>query len=141
MKIYETGISIFDVPQGWELVGAFSADKQYTAGLPAAFNKVFDLNKKLEHTEDWNFKPGVCYCVSNLNMLIVKESTYDAPNKIALEDALMDLLIDVEEFGTNKLAMPKICTGKNGFEWDEILQLIKNTFDDTDVEIMVCTGS
>lgn len=141
MKIYEAGISIFDVPQGWELVGAFSADKQYTAGLPAAFNKAFNLNKKLEHTEDWCFKPGVCYGVSNLNMLIVKDSAYDAPNKISLADALFDLQIDVEEHRTSKLAMPKICTGKNGFEWDEVLELIKNAFDDTDVEIMVCTGS
>ncbi|MEY8366573.1 macro domain-containing protein [Anaerovoracaceae bacterium 41-7] len=41
-----------------------------------------------------------------------------------------------DEFGYKKIAMPyKIGCGLGGGNWDEVYQLIKDIFDDTDIEI------
>ena len=37
-----------------------------------------------------------------------------------------------------KLAIPKICCGRNGLEWDYVKSALEFAFDDSDVQILVC---
>ena len=40
--------------------------------------------------------------------------------------------------GINKIAMPMIGCGLDKLNWDKVSQIIKETFKDTDIEILVC---
>lgn len=37
-----------------------------------------------------------------------------------------------------KLAIPKICCGRNGLEWDDVRSMFEFVFADSDVQILVC---
>ena len=134
MKINEIKMDIATVPQGYTLVGAFSTDKNFSIGTPGLFNRTFEITNRT----DGDFKVGTAKRIDNLYMLFVKESSYDMPDWTALENALCDLRKKVTKKRIRKLAMPKICTGGGGFDWQQVENLICDIFDDVDVEILVC---
>jgi O-acetyl-ADP-ribose deacetylase (regulator of RNase III) len=72
-------------------------------------------------------------------MLFVKESSYDRPMWDALRTSLTKLAKKVKKKNIKKLAMPKICCGKNGFDWEDVRDLIVDVFSDNDdLEIVIC---
>ena len=132
-NIREVNMDISTVPQGWTLAGAFSTDMEWI-GMPGLMNDLFDITER--DTEE--HEVGSVAKIDNLYMLFVKESSYDAPMWSSLEDCLTKLAKKVSKKGIKKLAMPRICSGKNGFLWDDIHQMIEEIFYDVDVDIMVC---
>lgn len=134
MDINEVRMSIVSAPQGYNLVGAFSSDLNCSVGLPAVFDKMFDITERV----DQQLEPGMVFRLDNLFILTVKESSYDAPSMTMLKKSLEKLKETVQVLGIKKIAMPRICTGKNGFSWDYVFGIICETFDYTDVDILVC---
>ena len=133
--IYENIMDIKNVPQGWTLAAAFSTD-MHCIGLPGYIDEMFDISNREISKQH---KIGSVSRIDNLYMLFVKESSYDAPSWDALEKSMYKLAHKVDVKHIHKLAMPKICTGKYGFNWEqEVLPLIEEAFAYTDVEIMIC---
>jgi O-acetyl-ADP-ribose deacetylase (regulator of RNase III) len=48
---------------------------------------------------------------------------------------MKELIIDLS---ITKLAMPKIAAGLDRLDWDAVLSIICEVFEDTDVEILIC---
>lgn len=136
MRILEVRSNVLSVPQGYTLVGAFSADLNCNVGIQKAFDQVFDIMKRYRMN---NVTVGNVYRIDNLYMLIVKDSSYDNPNIDMLDNSLRILANVVNTYGIKKLAMPKICTGKNGIAWTKVRELIEKHFNEIDGDILVCS--
>ena len=51
---------------------------------------------------------------------------------------LMDMCRICKDKEINKIAMPKIGCGLDRLNWDNVYEIIKDVFKDTDVEILIC---
>lgn len=123
-------------PQGYTMVSAFPANLDCGAGINKVMDEMFDITNRQEAIKE--FKSGNLKRLDNLYMLIVKETSYDAPDWNRLKTALKEFKTKCEKFGIRKIAMPLICTGKNGgFAVDDVFGLIDDIFDDADVNILI----
>lgn len=140
MKITEVNMNIIAVPQGWYIAHAISADLNFKVGLPALMDRTFNLKDRLEkyYDEEEEIKPGFTYPLGNIFSLVVKKNSFDAPDEEALMDALVGLRDSVEEEFVTKLAMPKICSGRKGLPWENVLEMIEFVFADADIDILIC---
>ena len=82
-----------------------------------------------------------CLLVNNkVFNLIVKQSYSQKASYESLKKSLIGMkLIMLKYTGIidkSKLAMPKICS--NELEWDKVKEIIKEVFQDTNLEILVC---
>jgi len=145
MKMIEIELNIMNAPQGYYLANGISSDLNFGAGLPALFEKVYNMKQKIEtfytdeETGELDIVPGEAIPVDNVYNLVVKESSYQKPDKDSLLDAITDMRDWMEEELVTKLAIPKICCGENGLEWDDVKAMFEFVFDDSDVQILVCT--
>lgn len=138
MKITELEINIMAVPQGYYLAQGISRDLNFKVGLPALFEKTYNLKEKLAANYDEEIEIGEVYLVDNVYSLAVKDSSYDKPDRDVLMDALVELRDQMEEDMVTKLAIPKLCCGRNGLEWDDVKAMISFVFGDSDIQILVC---
>lgn len=138
MKITELEINIMAVPQGYYLAQGISRDLNFKVGLPALFEKTYNLKEKLAANYDEEIEIGEVYLIDNVYSLVVKDSSYDRPDRDVLMDALVELRDQMEEDMVTKLAIPKLCCGRNGLEWDDVKAMISFVFGDSDVQILVC---
>lgn len=143
MKITELEINIMAVPQGYYLAHAISRDLNFKVGLPALFEKQYNLREKLiafykDEELDDDIELGCSYLTDNVYSLVVKDSSYDAPDRDMLMDALVEMRDQMEEDMVTKLAIPKLCCGRNGLDWDDVKAMISFVFGDMDVQILVC---
>lgn len=138
MKITELEINIMAVPQGYYLAQGISRDLNFKVGLPALFEKTYNLKEKLAANYDEEIEIGEVYLIDNVYSLVVKDSSYDRPDRDVLMDALVKLRDQMEEDMVTKLAIPKLCCGRNGLEWDDVKAMVSFVFGDSDVQILVC---
>lgn len=138
MKITELEINIMAVPQGYYLAQGISRDLNFKVGLPALFEKTYNLKEKLTANYDEEIEIGEVYLIDNVYSLVVKDSSYDRPDRDVLMDALVELRDQMEEDMVTKLAIPKLCCGRNGLEWDDVKAMISFVFGNSDVQILVC---
>jgi hypothetical protein len=68
-------------------------------------------------------------------MLLVKDMSYDKPVFDNLIACLEEFKTKCKKNGITKVAMPAICTGKNGFAVDDVIQAIDEIFFDTGIWI------
>lgn len=139
MKLNEVSMNVLCAPQGYYLAQAISRDRNFNVGLPAQFDKAFDLKEKLKGLMIDSLEIGECYLTGNLYSLVVKDSSYDAPDRDHLMDAIISMRDNMELEKVKKLAIPKLCCGRMGLEWDDVKSMIEFAFEDSDVEILVCS--
>ena len=138
MKMTELEISIMAVPQGYYLAHGISRDLNFRVGLPALFEKQFNLKEKLTYFYGDDLDLGGAYLTDNVYSLVVKDSSYDMPDRDMLMDALKEMHEDMDERKVKKLAIPRLCCGRNGLDWDDVKVMIESEFRGSDVEILVC---
>ena len=112
MKIAELEINIMAVPQGYYLAQGISRDLNFKVGLPAVFEKTYNLKEKLTDKYD-EIECGETYLIDNVYSLVVKDSSYDSPDRDLLMEALVNLRDQMEENKVTKLAIPRLCCGSN----------------------------
>ena len=78
------------------------------------------------------------YFKNNSFNLIVKENSYNKPDSDRLLDAIVNMRDQMDAKMIKKLAIPKICCGRNGLEWDDVWSMFEFVFADSDVQILVC---
>ncbi len=137
MKMVELEINIMGVPQGYYLAQGISRDLNFKVGLPAVFEKQYNMAAKLKRNYT-DIELGKALLVDNVFNLVAKDSSYDFPDRDMLMDAIINMRDQMETNMVTKLAIPKICCGRNGLDWDDVKSMFEFIFDDSDVQILVC---
>lgn len=137
MKMVELEINIMGVPQGYYLAQGISRDLNFKVGLPAVFEKQYNMAAKLKRNYT-DIELGKALLVDNVFNLVAKDSSYDFPDRDMLMDAIINMRDQMETNMVTKLAIPKICCGRNGLDWDDVKNMFEFVFDDSDVQILVC---
>lgn len=132
---------LFSVPQGYYLAHCISADYALGAGIAKIFNEVYNMRHKLHRDYgqfDGDEAVGHALLVENVFNLVTKEGCYMKPTYDTLREALIDMKEQCEEMELLRVAMPLIGCGLDGLEWDKVKEIIKETFDNTDIKILIC---
>ena len=148
MTYKEVKADVFDYhDKGYYLIHCISADFKLGAGIAKEFEKRFGLRKGLYSClgSQWylNFAemergvvlhhPG-CKVID----LVTKARYWFKPTLSIMNSALIGLREFCKERGIGKIAMPRIGCGLDGLHWEDVSEMIKYIFKDTDIEIVVC---
>lgn len=143
MKFEEKVMDILEVPNKYFIVHASSCDLDMSSGLAKILDNSYDLVDGIKRKINWNEKYlygllGDSILFNKVYTLFVKENSYDKVTSENLKSAILNLRDMVEDEGVHFLAFPTICCGNMGMKWTEVKKIIKSTFYDTDVEILIC---
>lgn len=148
MKYDEIEKDLFTVDESYYFAQCISADFAMRAGIAAQFNKHFDTKQKLkEHYGDWLSRweqfpeeRGTCILEGRVFNLITKMLYWQKPTYETMQKALNALWLCVNKNpDVRKLAMPRIGCGLDRLEWNIVSEMIKETFKDDDITILVCS--
>lgn len=143
MKFEEKVMDILEVPNKYFIVHASSCDLDMSSGLAKILDNSYDLVDGIKRKINWNKNYfhellGDSILFNKVYTLFVKENSYDKVASENLKSAILTLRDMVEDEGVHFLAFPTICCGNMGMKWSEVKNIIKSTFYDTDVEILIC---
>lgn len=139
MTIREEQRDLFTVPQGYYLAHCISADFALGAGIAKKFDEIYDMRFKLfKQYDGYAYGGGDCIVVDNVFNLVTKPKCYHKPTYESLKEALEAMKTYVVHFDINKIAMPHIASGLDRLQWGQVLEIIKEVFEDTDVDILIC---
>lgn len=144
MKFEEKVMDILEVPNKYFIVHASSCDFDMSTGLAKildnSYNLVEGIRRKEGLDENCTYETylGNCILFNKVYTLFVKEYSYDRVSISALKDSIECLRCAVIDEGVKYLAFPTICCGNMGMKWSEVKNIIKSTFYNTDVEILIC---
>jgi O-acetyl-ADP-ribose deacetylase (regulator of RNase III) len=131
--------------KGYYLVHCISADFALGAGIAKEFEKRFHLREELINIlgKNWyekDFQGSAAYIHKGKNVidLITKKRYYQKPTMESMKTALIKMKKICEKFSIEKIAMPKIGCGLDRLNWINVSEIIKDVFDDTSIEIVVC---
>ena len=82
---------------------------------------------------------GKALLVDNVFNLVTKARCFHKPTYDTIYETLVDMKEQCEEWDITKLAIPYIGCGLERLNWDEVKDVIEDVFEDTDVEILVCS--
>lgn len=145
MTTEEINISLFDFyqqNQTYVLAQCISSDFAMGAGIALEFNRVFNVKGIIKNTciPYWT-KHGYCLDIMKhvpvLN-LVTKEHYFNKPTYRTLTEALLDMKFIVIKKNIKYLAMPKIGTGLDRLQWDNVYKIIKEVFEDIEIDIKIC---
>ena len=145
MNYREEIANLFSVSEDYYLAHCISADFGMGKGIVIEFNKRFDMKQKLQakypdfinewHHRKWEFN---CILEGRVFNLITKERYWHKPTYNSLYGALALMKFIATQKGITKIAMPIIGCGLDRLQWDKVSSLIKEIFNDTNIEILVC---
>lgn len=144
MNFKEETRDLFTVPQGYYLAHCISGDYSLGAGIAAQFVDVYNMRYKLHRNypipDGEKFaNVGEALLIDNVFNLVTKDRVYHKPTYDTLIETLEDMKEQCENLDINKIAMPRIGCGLDGLSWDTVEEIIKEVFEDTDMEILICT--
>lgn len=136
---------LFTVPEDYFLAHCISADFGMGRGVVIKFNQYFDMKNKLINKyhnlaiEDWD-KGNCGFCIKEDRVfnLITKRNYWLKPTYQTLQNALFSMKKIIIKNNIQKVAMPIIGCGLDRLEWDKVSKIIKDVFNDIDIEILVC---
>lgn len=136
---------LFSSPDYYYLAHCISADFGMGAGIVIEFNKRFDMKSKLRRKYPNYLKEyldngiaGDCLLEGKVLNLITKARCFHKPTIYTMSIALQKMKEICIRNGIKKIAMPTIGAGLDRLQWAEVSKQIKRTFEDTDIEILVC---
>lgn len=144
MIIREEKRDLFTVPQGYYLAHCISGDYALGAGIAKQFVEVYNMRFKLHK----NFpipngekfaNVGSALLIDNVFNLVTKARCFHKPTYDSLYETLIDMREQCEELDITKLAIPYIGCGLDKLQWDKVSDVIEDVFEDTDIEILVCS--
>ncbi|RHS68271.1 hypothetical protein DW954_02745 [Clostridium sp. AM45-5] len=144
MNFKEETRDLFTVPQGYYLAHCISGDYSLGAGIAAQFVDVYNMRYKLHRNypipDGEKFaNVGEALLIDNVFNLVTKDRVYHKPTYDTLIETLEDMKEQCENLDINKIAMPRIGCGLDGLSWDTVEEIIMEVFEDTDMEILICT--
>lgn len=132
---YKIG-NIFDIPLGWDIVHCVTADFSCGAGIAKELNERCNLKEKFEAQHLATDTVGSCVKIDNVFNLLTKQNRY---SKVSYEDLTNCLyhMADMILGAHYNIAMPKIGCGRDGLSWDIVVDIIKEVFENMDVDFVV----
>lgn len=132
---YKIG-NIFDIPLGWDIVHCVTADFSCGAGIAKELNERCNLKEKFEAQHFSTDIVGSCVKIDNIFNLLTKQNRY---SKVSYEDLTNCLyhMADMILGAHYNIAMPKIGCGRDGLSWDIVVDIIKEVFENMDVDFVV----
>lgn len=130
---------LFTVPQGYMLAHCISADFNLGGGIAKQFCEHYDMRNRLlaDYSSDFD-GVGLALEIDNVYNLITKRYVHNSPTYENLAAALEDMKDSMIYHGQKKLAMPRIGCGLDGLDWKIVRSIIKDIFEDTKIEILIC---
>ncbi len=136
---------LFSVPDDYYLAHCISADFGMGKGIVVEFNKQFDMKHKLQtkypdYLNQFTHHRigGDCILEGRVLNLITKERYFNKPTYGSLTIALQKMKQICFDCGINKIAMPTISSGLDRLNWKNISEIIKEIFNDSNIEFLVC---
>lgn len=153
MKLTIEHRDLFTASKDYTFCHCISADFALGAGIAKKFalKGVKEELLKLYKKDIWcgNGYALICHyddidSIRSIVNLVTKEKYYYKPTYQTLKESLVEMkclyLINYGEHAS-KIAMPRIGTGLDKLNWNDVEQIIREVFADTDVEILVCDWS
>jgi len=113
-------------------VHCISGDYACGAGIAKEFNKRYNLTKKLQE-----LPPCKCMTIDNVINLITKSKYWQKPTYDSLRETLVDLKELCKENLIKTLIMPRIGCGLDRLSWKNVKKMLKEIFEDTDINIEI----
>ncbi len=130
---------LFTVPQGYMLAHCISADFNLGGGIARQFCEHYNMKERLMNGYGTDFSEvGISLQIDNVHNLVTKRYVKNKPTYADLKKALEDMQVEMELDGQKKVAMPRIGCGLDGLDWGIVKAIIKDVFEDTDIEILIC---
>lgn len=136
---------LFSVPEDYYLAHCISADFGMGKGIVVEFNKRFDMKRTLQikypdFINQWSHNRWTYHCLleGRVFNLITKERYFHKPTYETLYGSLQTMRQLAMQNNITKIAMPIIGCGLDRLNWDVVKHYIKQVFQDTDIEILVC---
>ncbi len=79
-----------------------------------------------------------CIVCGRVISLITGERYFQRPTNRTLRGALLCMKEQCRLLGIQKTAMPLTGCGPDGLKWQQVSGIIREVFDDTDMDILVC---
>lgn len=146
MTYREENRDLFTVSDDYYLAHCISADFKLGAGIAVEFDKRFNMRYELFYEfpdgyidiMDKYHLEGECILIGKVLNIITKKRYYQKPSLSSMKEALSMTKEVCVGNNISKIAMPKIGCGLDKLHWEDVSALIKETFMDTNVEILVC---
>lgn len=130
---------LFTMPQGYYLAHCISADFALGAGIAKTFNSVYNMKFKLYRNYDnYVYRGGDALLIDNVFNLVTKAKCFHKPTYESLRESLEMMREHLEFMDVTKLAMPKIASGLDRLDWNQVYDIICEVFEDMDIEIVIC---
>jgi len=151
MQYREEKKGLFSVPDDYYLVNYVSSDFKMKRGCINKYDEIFGTKDKLlkmhgnntVNPDDEEYSNpelvGKCLLTDKILNLVVCEYYWEKQYLLALPTAIISLRDTCLEYGIKKVAIQKIHDNIHYYYWGKISALIKETFNDTDIEVLVCT--
>lgn len=139
----ETNQDLFTLDDSWSLAHCISADAKMGAGIATEFKRRFDLSQTTVAGQRGRLTVGTAHeehisGQQRIFNLITKEKYYQKPTYDSLTQSLIAMRNQAIDLGVKRIAMPKIGAGLDRLNWAKNRAIIKEIFEDTDIEINVC---
>lgn len=132
---------LFLMPEKYYLAHCISADFALGKGIAVEFNKRFDVkNKLLQEYPKYleGYDRGDCILEGRILNLVTKERYFQKPTYESMSQALGTMKQICLSHGIGFIAMPTIGAGLDKLPWAWVASEIQRTFQDIDIEIVVC---
>lgn len=150
MRLAELNIGLMAAPQGYYLINPISHDfishdfishdPNVESGISATIERQYGLKKKLVYYYNGDLDPGEIYLVDNVYSIVVKNRHDEDLDLEMFMDAISQVREDMGYRMVNRLAIPRIYfeDDENDKKWNEIVSAIKDEFEETDFDILIC---
>lgn len=135
---------IFTIDSKYALGHCISLDCKMGAGISVEFvkrhPKMRDELKKCIQDNNLSFPTIIGYTDNGeivLN-LINKEKSWHKPTNCTIRECIRNSVVLCNKMGIKYLALPKIGCGIDKLNWEDVKEIIKEEFKDTDIEILIC---
>lgn len=142
MTFTERNGDLFTAPQGYYLAHCISGDFALGAGIAKKFDEIYNMRFKLYRNYPFldNEKyvyVGKALLVDNVFNLVTKARCFHKPTYDSLYETLVDMRNQCESLYITKLAIPRIGAGLDKLDWEQVVEIIEDVFEDSDIEIVV----
>lgn len=142
MNYKEKKINLFEIPKEYALGQCLSTDCDKKEGIVVQFNKKFKGMMNFLSKSNPNVGECILYQKNKdsqkvLN-LFTKKKYFAKPTYDSFEKSILDMKRVCLENNIDKIAIPKIGSGKDKLNWAKNRDIIKKIFEDTEIEIIVC---
>lgn len=138
---------LFTLDERYALAHCISTDCAMGAGIAVQFQKKYNLRGVVLGRSYGYIGECVAYVQFKDNdkdkrevvfNLMTKEKYWHKPTYESLTKTLVEMKKQCLDMDIKYLAMPKIGCGLDKLQWGKVREIIKETFQDTDIEILVC---